>query len=149
MTSFLCSSLYTNLDTDLIILIQRGREMEKEQYHLLLPTAVIAFTLVHDVLVSVEPSVPKVAQRIWIYLTSPFRNFLYLEDLEEPVKKLDGPPVQKIRALTILPLVQSIGWLGCFVYACVSRDVPMIIQSLLVSITWVRKLSCKIHRFSC
>ncbi|KAK1234881.1 hypothetical protein PQX77_001975 [Marasmius sp. AFHP31] len=110
--------------------------MEKEEYRLLLPTAVILYTLVHDILVSVKLPVPKIAQRAWIFLTSPFRNFLYLEDLEEPVKKLNGPPIATIRALTILPLVQSIGWLSCFVYACVSRDVPMIIQSLLVSITW-------------
>lgn len=51
-------------------------------------------------------------------LTSPFRNFLHLEDLEEadPLKPRTRPPPWKTRVLAALPLLEAIGHVSAFAY---------------------------------
>ncbi|KAG7099723.1 hypothetical protein E1B28_001540 [Marasmius oreades] len=106
------------------------------QLKILAPALIILCTLTHDLLATANPPVPAIIQRVWTCFSRPFRNFLHLEDLEESAKNVDETPVATTRLLVVLALFQAIGWLGCFVYACVSRDTPTIIKSILASLSW-------------
>ncbi|KAF9270717.1 pleiotropic drug resistance ABC transporter [Marasmius fiardii PR-910] len=108
----------------------------QRQLEILTPTLVLLYTITHDLLVTANPPIPSILQRVWTGFSNLFRNFLHLEDLEEPTKKVNETPVTTTRALVVLPFFQSVGWIGCFVYACVSHDIPMIIQSILASLSW-------------
>ena len=83
-----------------------------------IPASVIAWTLCYDILCSVR--FPAFVQGLYRRLTSPFRNFLHLEDLEEtPI--LSAPTLKQPRwkggALISLSFFQT------FIYlVCISAD---------------------------
>lgn len=93
-------------------------------------------TIVHDLTSRLQS--PKYTQTIWQTLSSPFQNFLTLEDLEE----LPGPSAHRslssLVGLALLGLLQCAGWLACFVYALVSGEYVATV-SLLNSLGWVRR----------
>lgn len=86
-------------------------------------------TVLHDLVLRV----PSPTKSTW----SPFRNFLTLEDLEE----LPGPLARRSRlkaaSLVGLGLIQCAGWLACFVYALISRELPALVP-FFNSLAWVR-----------
>ncbi|KAJ7040325.1 pleiotropic drug resistance ABC transporter [Mycena alexandri] len=99
----------------------------------ILSLLLISVTLVHDV-TRVQPPT-KHFQSLWQTLISPFQNFLTLEDLEEPVGDRASRSRLRTRCLVGLGLLQSAGFLGCFVYALASEGRGAT-ASLLLSIAW-------------
>ncbi|CAK5280326.1 unnamed protein product [Mycena citricolor] len=94
----------------------------------------VALTLAYDVLCRIPW--PKPIQRAWRTLHAPFRNFLTLEDLAEPV----GDRVHESRLKTIsvvgVAIIQGGGFLGYFAYACAAGDGDGM-GWLLVSLAWI------------
>ncbi|KAJ7786610.1 pleiotropic drug resistance ABC transporter [Mycena metata] len=99
----------------------------------ILSLLLVSVTLVHDV-TRVQPPT-KHFQSLWQTLIPPFQNFLTLEDLEEPVGERASRSRLKTRCLVALGLLQSAGFLGCFVYALASEGRGAT-ASLLLSIAW-------------
>jgi hypothetical protein len=97
----------------------------------------ISFTIVYDLTSRVD--LPKYPKTIWQTLSSPFQNFLELEDLEEPVGDEARRSRIKVICLVVLGLLQGAGFLAYFVYTTVvfERDATV---SLLISLAWVRVL---------
>ncbi|KAF5368585.1 hypothetical protein D9758_002189 [Tetrapyrgos nigripes] len=100
-----------------------------------LPALVILLTLSYDCLSTFSSFLPKVARRAFRTLTSPFRNFVTLQDVD-PIGEPVSVSTLTLRALFILGMLQSAGWLGCFVYSVFIQDTQFLIKSLLASITW-------------
>lgn len=96
----------------------------------------VSFTLVYDLTSRVQ--LPKSSKSIWQTLSSPFRDFLRLEDLAEPVGDNARRSRAKVVYLVALGLLQCAGFLGCLVYALVSGQRGGAIVSLLISLAWVR-----------
>ncbi|KAJ7651661.1 hypothetical protein DFH06DRAFT_1270538 [Mycena polygramma] len=94
----------------------------------------LCVTIVYD-LRSKVPQLPKYPKSVWQTLSSPFQSFLTLEDLEEPV----GPKARRSRLKAVcligLGLLQSAGFLGCFVYALVAGRGGAT-WWLLISLAW-------------
>ncbi|KAJ6575411.1 pleiotropic drug resistance ABC transporter [Mycena capillaripes] len=93
----------------------------------------ISFTFVYDLTSRVQ--LPKYSKSIWQTLSSPFRDFLTLEDLEEPVGDNARRSRSKVVYLVALGLLQCAGFLGCLVYALVSGQRGATV-SLLLSLAW-------------
>ncbi|THV07466.1 P-loop containing nucleoside triphosphate hydrolase protein [Dendrothele bispora CBS 962.96] len=102
---------------------------------IVLPALVFFVTICHDSLSTFSTSIPKTFKHFHRTVTSPFRNFVTLQDVD-----LIGKPVVisrvKLRAICILGALQSAGWLGCFVYSIFGEDKISMIKSLLASIAW-------------
>lgn len=95
----------------------------------------VGFAALYDITSKTRP--PKRPQKIWQILSSPFRNFLTLQDLEEPVGRAACRSRSKIACLVALGLLQSALYLGRFVFALVSGG-PAATGLLLLCLAWVR-----------
>ncbi|KAJ7161288.1 P-loop containing nucleoside triphosphate hydrolase protein [Mycena crocata] len=93
----------------------------------------ISYTIVHDLTSRVHA--PKTARSIRQILSSPFRSFLALEDLEESPGQPAPRSRLKIVSLVGLALFQCAGTLGFFVYAWTSGK-PGAAVLLLISLAW-------------
>ncbi|KAJ7170194.1 pleiotropic drug resistance ABC transporter [Mycena filopes] len=98
----------------------------------ILSLLLISITIVHDITSRVQS--PK-HLKPWQTLTAPFRNFLTLDDLEEPVGDRASRSRLKTSSLVVLGFLQSAGFLGCFVYALASEERGAA-ASVLLSIAW-------------
>ncbi|KAI3621779.1 abc transporter [Moniliophthora roreri] len=112
------------------------RVMERYSFEVFMPAVFALVMILHDCVIASKLSSPKPVSRAWKTLSFPFRNFLHLEDLEEPAIRIVGSSVTTLRLLSVFATLQSTGWLGFFVYSLVLQDVQMIIQSILAAITW-------------
>jgi hypothetical protein len=99
----------------------------------------VFLTVVYDLTSKVDW--PKYPKSIWQSLSSPFQNFLTLEDLAEPVGDRASRSRLKAAALVGLALLQCAGFLGCFVHTWVSGQRDGSVLLLLLSLAWVRVLS--------
>jgi len=102
---------------------------------ILLPTGIVLLALILDIITSIK--YPKVLRKAWIRFSSPFRNFMTLDDLLEPVGPTVKPSELRIRILAALAVVSLVGWLACLAYGVYSRDELYIIRALTFSICWV------------
>ncbi|KAJ7193321.1 pleiotropic drug resistance ABC transporter [Mycena pura] len=93
----------------------------------------VGFAALYDITSKTRP--PKRPQKIWRILSSPFRNFLTLQDLEEPVGEAACRSWSKIACLVALGLLQSALYLGRFVFALVSGG-PGATGLLLLCLAW-------------
>ena len=86
-------------------------------FRALIPTLLALLVLVGIFLRSIN--FPKPLRGIWRRATSPFAQYLSLEDLAEAYGTYVRiePPTWKTRALTVLSSLQAIGWLGYTVFA--------------------------------
>lgn len=107
------------------------------QAHALGAILLAAFTLVtilHDGLSSVNW--PKRLSAFAALLSSPFQNFLTIDDLKD-IGPSKTPAVWKTRALTALALLNSVGWLAFLAYTLVIDNTELAVQALVAAITWV------------
>ncbi|KAJ3517873.1 hypothetical protein NLJ89_g222 [Agrocybe chaxingu] len=79
---------------------------------------------------------PKICQAIWRWSTAPFRNFLTLDDLLEPVDKTPIQYKHKTSTLIGLALLALVGWVGCMTYGISTNDRQYAIRALVFSICW-------------
>lgn len=71
-------------------------------------------------------------------LTSPFRNFLTLDDLEDPPGRAVSPATWKSRALALGAVLECVAWAAAFAYAETVGDGKGAAQAIVASVTWVR-----------
>lgn len=102
----------------------------------LLPATIIVVTLVYDVLSSIR--LPKPLRNILRALGTPFRDFLTLEDLEDPVDYNLSRSAWRERALVTLAISESAGWLGYFVYTVTLTDSVLSTEAVVACVAWVR-----------
>ncbi|KAF7337494.1 P-loop containing nucleoside triphosphate hydrolase protein [Mycena sanguinolenta] len=93
----------------------------------------VSLTIVYDLTSRID--LPKYSKSIVQSLSSPFQNFLGLEDLGEPVGTQSRRSRLKVVALVGLALLQCASFLGSFVYAWVSRGHGGTV-SLLLCLAW-------------
>jgi hypothetical protein len=105
-----------------------------------LPGAIIFAVLLHDLASSI--SQPKFVRAVCRWLSSPFRNFLTLEDLTEPVDLTPRCPEVKNRFLVGLASILFVSWMGCLVFRVNVDDHVYVVKSLAMvqSISWVSPL---------
>ena len=100
-----------------------------------LPGAIIFVALFHDLASSI--SQPKSLQTVFAWLSSPFRNFLALEDLSEPVDFTPRWPKLKNRVLVSLASVAFAGWVGWLAFGVYMDDHVYTMKSTVQSVSWV------------
>ena len=105
-----------------------------------LPGAIILVALLHDFVSSI--SQPKHIRTIFRWLSSPFRNFLALEDLSEPVDFTPRWSKLKNRVLVSLASVAFFGWVGCLVFGVYMDDYVYTMKSMVQLASWVSTPCC-------
>jgi hypothetical protein len=102
-----------------------------------LPAIIIITALLLD-LVSAVPY-PRPLRSLWRWISSPFRNFLTLDDLLlEPVDRTPENTDGKARVLVRLSGLAFVGWAACLMYSAYMGDGESLVKSLVYSVSWVR-----------
>ncbi|KAF8808123.1 pleiotropic drug resistance ABC transporter [Phlegmacium glaucopus] len=99
-----------------------------------LPGGIIIAVLLHDLASSI--SQPKAVRTAFRWLSSPFKNFLALEDLSEPVDFTPRWPNLKNRILVSLASASFVGWVGCLVFGVYMDDRVYAMKSMVQSASW-------------
>ncbi|KDR85730.1 hypothetical protein GALMADRAFT_84830 [Galerina marginata CBS 339.88] len=99
-----------------------------------LPASILLVALLLDLVRSIH--YPKPLQSIWRWFSFPFRNFLTLDDLLEPVDRTPIDSKTKSRYLVGLAGVAFIGWVGCLTFGISGHNKEYAIKSLVYSISW-------------
>lgn len=74
--------------------------------------------------------------------SSPFRNFLTINDLDNvPGEPVLSPP-WKTRALALLAIMQVTGWLAAATYAAIIENKHLLVQCTISILVWVRSIVC-------
>lgn len=102
----------------------------------LLPGVVGLVALVYDLTLTIR--LPKSLASTLHRLSSPFQDFLALEDLFDPVDFTNTRSELKNRTLAGLALLDSVCWLAFFAYRALLGDSMLATKSLVASVTWVR-----------
>jgi hypothetical protein len=71
------------------------------------------------------------------YLSAPFRNFLTLEDLLDPVDDQPRPTALQSRVLTALAAVSAAGWLARLVFTIWIGETQHAMRCLVCTVSWV------------
>ncbi len=100
-----------------------------------LSSSVIVYAIAYDV--GSRLRFPKGIRKVYRCFVAPFKNFLTLEDLADPVGEPAVPSVTVTRALSVLACLQAFGWVGCLVYALVLNGASLSPTSLLAAFSWV------------
>ena len=79
-------------------------------------------------------------QAVFRCLSSPFKNFLTLEDLTEPVDLTPRCPKVKNRFLVGLASILCVSWMGCLVFRVYMDDHVYAVKSMIQSVSWVSSL---------
>lgn len=109
----------------------------------LLPGGVGLLLLLCDVFSSVRW--PLVVRRVLQTLVSPFRDFLTLEDLEEPPHHVESPSTWKARVLVLGSALEAAVWIGVLTYSVLAGDQGLAVQATVTATTWVRS-NCSTRR---
>lgn len=101
----------------------------------LVPAAIIAAAFLFSVSSTIP--VPRRVLRLWTWLTAPFRNFLTIDDLWEPVDRT--LPITKVasRILTGIAAVEFVAWMTYLGYMKYMDDLHGTAKSLIFSLAWV------------
>ncbi|KIM47463.1 hypothetical protein M413DRAFT_22125 [Hebeloma cylindrosporum] len=94
----------------------------------------ILFSLLFDLVSSIRH--PEILRKLWNWTTSPFRNFLTVDDLLEPVDRTPEFSTLKNRYLIGLASVAFVGWVGCLVFGISINDREYTAKALVYSISW-------------
>ena len=100
-----------------------------------LPGAIIFAVLLHDFASSI--SQPKFVRAVFRWLSSPFRNFLTLEDFSEPVDLTPRCFKVKNRFLVGLASILFVSWMGWLVFRVYMDDHVYALRSMVQSVSWV------------
>ena len=103
-----------------------------------LPGAIIFVALLHNLASSI--SQPKFVRAVFRWLSSPFRDFLTLEDLSEPVDLTPRYSKGKNRFLVGLASISFVSWLGCVVFKIYVDDHVYAMKAMVQSLSWVSLL---------
>ena len=79
------------------------------------------------------------------WLSFPFKNFLSLEDLSEPVDSTPKCPKLKNRILVGLASLALVGWVGNLVFGVYIDDREYVVKSMVHSASWV-SIPCWMHQ---
>jgi hypothetical protein len=101
-----------------------------------LSASLIAVAVVHDFVTT--SSIPYPFKQSFRHLGAPFRNFLTLEDVMNPLEGEVRCSKSKSRALSALAFIASTSWLGCVVYGVYLENTEYAVKSLISSFAWVR-----------
>ena len=104
----------------------------------MLPGAIIFAVLLHDLASSI--SKPKFVQAFFRWLSSPFKNFLALEDLSEPIDLTPRYSKVKNRFLVGLASILFVSWMGCLVFRVYLDNHVYAVKPLVQSVSWVSLL---------
>ncbi|KAG7452254.1 P-loop containing nucleoside triphosphate hydrolase protein [Guyanagaster necrorhizus] len=99
-----------------------------------LSLSVIVYAIAYDVGSRIR--FPKSIRKVYLCFVAPFKNFLTLADLADPVGEPSVPSITITRALSVLACLQAFGWLGCLVYALVLNDASLSTTFLLKACSW-------------
>ncbi|PPQ63821.1 hypothetical protein CVT24_009771 [Panaeolus cyanescens] len=98
------------------------------------PLLLIFLSLLRDLTSSI--TLPKPLKASYRLVSAPFRNFLTLDDLLEPVDRTPKPTKTENKWLVVLAAVGFLGWTSCLVYAFSTKNHSLIHQSMVFSISW-------------
>ncbi len=99
--------------------------------------AIIVFMAFSLDLVSILPH-PRPFRTLWCWISSPFCNFLTLDDLIlDPVDRTPKFSHLKTRMLTGLSSLAVVGWVGILVFSVYMSDQDYLIRSLIYTVSWV------------
>lgn len=108
-----------------------------------MPATIILIGIAFDLIVSLP--FPFSVKKAWKWLTRPFRQFMTLDDLLEPI----GPFVKisnaTYRILSTLATLSIIGWLGCFAFGIYTNDVAYAIRAVIFVVCWVSFFAPSLH----
>ena len=102
----------------------------------ILPAGAALLGLTYDLAARVP--YPKPVQRVARTLTSPFRNFFTLDDVEAPTPCPLHRAPWKARALVLGSVVQSVGWLAVLAYKQEVGEWPGSVRAGVALLAWVR-----------
>ena len=108
---------------------------------ILVPASAGLLALVSDLLASIP--CPKLLVRPARTLTSPFRNFLTLEDLDDTTERPVLVPTWKARAAAVLSALECAAWTAVFAYALSVDNTPLATQAAVAVLTWVGAVSVR------
>ena len=99
--------------------------------------AIIVFIAFSLDLVSILPH-PRPLRTLWCWISSPFCNFLTLDDLIlEPADRTPKFSHLKTRMLAGLSCLAVVGWVGILVFSVYMSDQDCLIRSLIYTVSWV------------
>ena len=104
-------------------------------YTYYLPGAIIFATLLYDLASSISQL--KFVRAVFRCLSSPFRNFLALEDLSESVDLTPRWPKVKNRILIGLASIMLVGWVGCLGFSLYMDNHIYGVNSMVPLASWV------------
>lgn len=99
--------------------------------------SIFVLTFLHDILSAFR--YPRQLRRFWIRFTSPFRDFLTLDDLLDPVDRTLTDRAVTGRYLAGLAAVEALGWIGRLIYAIILHHTDYATKSLVLSVSWVSR----------
>ena len=106
--------------------------------HTYLPLTIIAFTLLYDVTISV--GAPRPIRNALEWISTPFRNFLRIEDLDETnvaTKTRITLQPWKLKLFVALPLLQFLLNVSLLAYLMVQDKHADAMRHLLLTTSWV------------
>ena len=104
--------------------------------------ALLVYTVTYDVLSKLV--LPKRLQRLTRRVTSPFRNFLTVEDIDGPVSEPSHLPLFTSRVLTSAACLQAFGWFSALLYGVILHDTSLTLSSATFAASWVKFMtSCQ------
>ncbi|KAF9644674.1 pleiotropic drug resistance ABC transporter [Thelephora ganbajun] len=95
------------------------------------PCVIIVYLVLLDLAYRLKP-----LRGLFRWVTTPFTNFLVLEDLLDPVGKTVQPPVWKRRILVVLPAAEALSWIALFFYTLLVPNSLWLIRSGVSAILW-------------
>jgi len=101
----------------------------------ILPAAIVLLAILFDLLASIP--YPRVFHTTWHRISSPFLNFLTVDDLLEPVDRTPKFSQRKSHVLTALASIGFLGWLVCLMVGIWGENKHFAIRSLVFSVCWV------------
>ena len=81
---------------------------------------------------------PKCLRTRLHYISAPFRSFLTLEDLVDPVDDQPHATALQSRVLTALATVSAAGWLALLVFTIWIGETQHAVRCLVCTVSWVR-----------
>ncbi|EMD33950.1 hypothetical protein CERSUDRAFT_117480 [Gelatoporia subvermispora B] len=102
---------------------------------IILPAGSVALILLYDLLSSLY--YPKVLRRIARSLSSPFRDFLALEDLEETAEPLGPSAIWKGRSMVVLSVCECVAWAAVLAYSEAVHEGVLEARAIVVCIAWL------------
>lgn len=132
------SSLYSWLISDSQVVPWASPEYRDLVLGTIIPTSFIFFAVFTAIVRAICIPLPKFVKRVLDAICGPFRNFLTPEEVMDTqctagVMTL----IERTRALSIVALVASAGWIGCTVYGIVVKDIEYTFRALLAFMSWV------------